>query len=47
MRACAESARAFHESLYRQKLSSLLEKKSLTEADDESLREMQVRLGSC
>ena len=32
--------------LYRQKLSSLLEKKSLTEADDESLREMQVGAGT-
>lgn len=39
---CADAARAFHESLYRQKLASLLEKKKLSEEDDKALREMQV-----
>ncbi len=39
----ADAATAFHESLYKQKLSSLLEKKKLSEEDDASLREMQVR----
>lgn len=39
----AEAAKAFHESLYRQKLASLLEKKQLSEADDGELRKMQVR----
>ena len=38
----ADQARAFHESLYKQKLASLLEKKKLTEGDDEELRKMQV-----
>lgn len=40
-----DAARAFHESLYRQKLTSLLEKKKLSESDDEELRKMQVGAG--
>ncbi|PSC73353.1 chloroplastic isoform X2 [Micractinium conductrix] len=40
----ADAAKAFHESLYRQKLASLLDKKKLTEEDDAGLKEMQVML---
>ncbi|KAL4434488.1 hypothetical protein ABPG75_000929 [Micractinium tetrahymenae] len=40
----ADAARAFHESLYKQKLASLLEKKRLTDEDDAALKEMQVML---
>ncbi|KAL4420333.1 hypothetical protein ABPG77_010238 [Micractinium sp. CCAP 211/92] len=40
----ADAARAFHESLYKQKLASLLEKKKLTDEDDAALKEMQVML---
>lgn len=39
---CADAAKAFHESLYRQKLASLLDKKKLTEEDDAGLKEMQA-----
>lgn len=38
----SEAAKAFHESLYRQKLATLLEKKKLSEEDDGELRKMQV-----
>lgn len=38
----ADAARAFHESLYKQKLASLLEKKKLTDEDDAALKEMQA-----
>jgi hypothetical protein len=42
--APADAAKAFHESLYRQKLASLVEKKKLTDEDDKALRDMQVGL---
>ncbi|KAL4860244.1 hypothetical protein ACK3TF_000429 [Chlorella vulgaris] len=44
LRFDADAARTYHETLYRQKLSSLLEKKRLTDEDDAALREMQVQL---
>lgn len=40
--AHADAAKGFHESLYRQKLAALLEKKKLSDGDDEELKKMQV-----
>lgn len=41
MRFDADAAKALHESLYRQKLATLLEKKRLTDEDDEELQRLQ------